>query len=92
MDTIHYCYNNHPHLGDGHHQPVLLLEVGEHLQEVEIGPALEEDDGGDDGDQVQDQEQEEVRHRGLRALGCLVCALITTVIAEQLSWWWPGTW
>ena len=46
----------HPHLGDGHHQPVFLLEVGEHLQEVEVGPALEEDDGKHDGDDVQNQE------------------------------------
>ena len=69
--TIHYCYNNHPHLGDGHHQPVLLLEVGEHLQEVEIGPALEEDDGKHNGDKVQNQKQEEVRHGCKLALSSL---------------------
>ena len=46
----HHCQGEHPHLGDGHHQPILLLEVGEHLQEVEIGPALEEDDGEHYGD------------------------------------------
>ena len=64
--------DNHPHLGDGHHQPVLLLEVGIHLEEVKVGPALEEDDGGHDGDEVQGQEQEEVGYRGLQALSRLV--------------------
>ena len=69
----HHCHDEeHPHLGDGHHEPVLLLEVGVHLEEVEVSPALEEDAGGHDGDEVQGQEQEEVGHRGLQALSRLV--------------------
>ena len=67
-----------------HHHPVLLLQVAIHLDEVEVGPALEEDDGGEDSDSVQDEEEEEVGDGSLDT-GCSLIMPVTVANVTKNS-------